>query len=463
MDRKRRRWLRKSGLSLLLLGLAGPAGAQSETPVPLAPAAVPERIVLVFPPRYSVPLASDCPPVLEDEHLTLEKLLVLATRLNPELAAAEARVEAARGKLVQAGLYPNPMIGWEADDLFNNKDAAGEQGPFISQEIVTAGKLRLARSAAFHGVAAADWQAITRRFEIITRVRTAFYEFLAAEREAEALKKNLADAKEKTTLTERLSKAGLKVYSTDILRWEQETNQIQLQLWAAEQRRAAARHRLAVAVGLPSLPEVPIKGPSEDRGGVWEWEPLVRTVLTRSSELQHAQALVMQAQGELEHAQAEVIPNLHLHVHPFHSYPESDTQLKLQAGVALPVFNRNQGNILKAQAGLAQAHAEVRRTELHLTERLAAAFQRYETARRQLDLYTRDILPKAEELARKVRLGLDLNQYDTTALLEAQRGLYQARLAHLQAWSEYWRAVSEILGLLQVDDPAAACGLAPDR
>ncbi len=43
--------------------------------------------------------------------MNLADLEQLALEHNPTLAQAAAQVEAARGRAVQAGLYPNPTVG----------------------------------------------------------------------------------------------------------------------------------------------------------------------------------------------------------------------------------------------------------------------------------------------------------------------------------------------------------------
>src|SRR5262249_44624546 len=102
-------------------------------------------------------------PRLPGEAFTLPQLLKLAAENHPDLAVAHARSEAARGRLVQAGLYPNPVVTARSDEIGapggkNNGDY-GKPGVTIAQEIVTAGKLRFAQAAAGQGVQAADWQA----------------------------------------------------------------------------------------------------------------------------------------------------------------------------------------------------------------------------------------------------------------------------------------------------------------
>src|SRR5207302_1706480 len=52
-------------------------------------------------------------------------------------------------------------------------------------------------------------------------------------------------------------------------------------------------------------------------------------------------------------------------------------QVSVQLGVVLPLYDRNQGNILQAQALLAKANDEVARVELDLSQRLAEAYERY--------------------------------------------------------------------------------------
>ena len=78
----------------------------------------------------------------------LDDLLALARTRHPELAAAAARVGEARGQMVQAGLYPNPTVGYSGNQINDGPGTAGQQGGFVSQEFVTGGKLKIAREAA---------------------------------------------------------------------------------------------------------------------------------------------------------------------------------------------------------------------------------------------------------------------------------------------------------------------------
>ena len=92
--------------------------------------------------RGQTPAAAPLTPA----SLTLSDLEQMAAQNNPTLSQAGAKVEAARGRALQSGLYPNPTVGYLGDRIGAAGTAGEMQGLFIDQTIVTAGKLRLNRA-----------------------------------------------------------------------------------------------------------------------------------------------------------------------------------------------------------------------------------------------------------------------------------------------------------------------------
>src|SRR5262249_3830943 len=56
-------------------------------------------------------------PARESTELSLADLEQLALQHNPTLKQAGAQVEASRGRAVQSGLYPNPTIGYDGEQI----------------------------------------------------------------------------------------------------------------------------------------------------------------------------------------------------------------------------------------------------------------------------------------------------------------------------------------------------------
>jgi cobalt-zinc-cadmium efflux system outer membrane protein len=387
------------------------------------------------------------------EPLTLSRLLDLASKNHPDLAVARAKVDAARGQMIQAGLYPNPVVSPSIEELGNKEGPAGTPGVSISQDFVTAGKLRLAQAAASYGVTAAEWQATTRWFEVVTKVRTAYYEVLTARREVEASDAAVRITEESLKTIKDLAKTGVTARQ-DELRAQVEFEQTRVRLSQAQQRLAAANKLMAASVGLPSLPNTPVVGSIDMPAPWYDYQKSLEVILARSSEVQAAQATVLQTQQLFLRAQAERRPDIRVAVRPAYSNVDRTPEVMVEVGAALPIFNRNQGNIISAEAEVRRATSEARAIELRLTERLAAAYERYAAARGQVEIYEKDILPNAREAERLLRIGYESGdpKSDYTSLLEAQRTLVQSRLLHVQARGDLWRAASEIAGLLEDEE-----------
>lgn len=406
-------------------------------------------------------------PLPDQGPLSFSTLVQLASAQNPDLREVQAQAEAARGRMVQAGLYPNPTIGWAASDVGNiPTSSAGKQGPTVGFTLVTGDKLSLARAAAGHAVVAADWNAITRWYETLVRLRVTFYDTLAAQQEVLAGEELVKIATQGLNAAEKLEKSGAGG-RPDVLRARVELEHYRNRLEVAQRRWDAAWAKLAATVGATDLPSRPLLGSLTETVPTYTLSELKGAVQERSSELQAAQATAFEAGELLRRAQAEVVPNLDVQLHPFYDFTESRAGGDVSVSLPLPVFNKNQGNILTAQAEVSRAHQRIRQTEVRLAERVSVAYHQYMAARRQAENYEKRILPAAQESLRLVLLGYEAGdpKYDYTAVLQAQNALAQARLTYVQVLNDLQRTVSEIEGLMQREPevfflkPSASCAV----
>ena len=114
------------------------------------------------------------PAVAETGEVTLDSLEQLALSSNPTLAELQARVDAANGRWLQVGLYPNPVIAYTAPEI-GNEGTPGQQGAYLQQEFVTANKLKLNRNAAAWNAKRAEQELASQRLRVLTDVRQGFY------------------------------------------------------------------------------------------------------------------------------------------------------------------------------------------------------------------------------------------------------------------------------------------------
>jgi len=177
--------------------------------------------------------------------------------------------------------------------------------------------------------------------------------------------------------------------------------------------------------------------------------------------LASAQAGVARAQAALSRQCAGRVPNVDLQGAVQYDNATQDTFATLQVGLPIPIYNRNQGNIRRAQAELLAAQRNVQTVRLALQQRLAVAFEQYTNARYQVDKYQHDILPNAEASLKLTNSGYRQGEYSYLSLLTAQRTFFQTNLTYLDALRDLRASATAIEGNLLSDSLQA--GEASDR
>jgi cobalt-zinc-cadmium efflux system outer membrane protein len=378
--------------------------------------------------------------------LTLAEIEQMALSNNPTLVQAAMRVRAAEGGLVQAGLYPNPKLAYVGEEI-GDEGRAGQQGARLSQEVVTGRKLAYRAAVQSRAVEQAQYACQMQRLRVINDVRTAWYDTLIAARSV-ALHEELVKIGQQGAKAADDLFAAKEVGRVDVLQARIEADSARLQWTTARNRHQAAWRRLAAVVGLPEMAPTPLAGDLQHAPAELSWDDALGRLLQESPELCEAYAGVQRARNEVASQYAERIPNVDLAGGVRYNHASNSTVATVEAGLALPLFNRNQGNILRAQAELAAAEREVQRVELWLRQRLAAAFEEYANAKEQTAQYAAQILPNAKASLDLVIAGYRQGEFDYLKLLTAQRTYFQANLEYLESLRKYRTSVVAMEGLL---------------
>ena len=424
--------LRTCLVSVLLLTprvLAGELDLQPRLPSPTTEVA-PEHV------------APPLPGVESVASLNLTDLEGISLQNNPTLVAARAVLEAARGRQIQSGRYPNPVIGYHGVEL-GLRDTAGQQGGFVNQQFITAGKLGLDQAIAGKDIEAALFRLGAQQQRVLSDVRVRFYMMLVSQQRV-ALTAELARLGDAlVSATEQLI-AGRLAADNDLLQAQIRADESQILLDNARNQNIELWRRLAAVVGLPAMSMSPLIGELEADLPAYEWEDCYASVLGANPALQAAHARVERAQIAIRRATVEPIPNVDLFVSVRHHNVTQDDVANVQLGVPIPIFNKNQGNILSAQAEWVAARSEVKRIELELQDRLAVAHRRYANARQQVTRYRERMVPRAEKSLALVTGGYEHGQVQYLTLLNAQQTYIQVNLAYLDALQEF-RVASSII------------------
>ncbi|HXG64941.1 MAG TPA: TolC family protein [Blastocatellia bacterium] len=391
--------------------------------------------------------------------ITLAELERMATQNNPTFAQAEAAIRAAEGRRVQAGLYPDPVVGYQGEELaFRAFSKKSEHFFFVEQDIVTAGKLKKSRRIFEHEKTQAMAEADAQKLRVLNAVRMLYYQALGAQ-EMVATRAELAKiAGEAVKISEELYNIG-QADQPDQLEVEIEAQQAELELVNAENERDAVGQQLAAVVGNPSLQPMRLAGELEKGIPAIDREATLAMLLQESPEMKVARANLERARAALDRARAERVPNLYvrggigystelLELGNGPSNQKTGPEASVEIGVRLPLFNRNQGNIAAAEAELTSAEREVKRVELSLRARMAAAFTGYQNAARLVERYQQTILPRAQKAYNLYLASFNQMAAAYPQVLIAKRSMYQARADYVSALVNLWQNSIRLQGYL---------------
>jgi len=381
-----------------------------------------------------------------DRPITLVNLEGLALANNPTLQQARALSERARGLWHQAGRYPNPVVGYQGSEM-GNEGRAGQQGAYVGQQIVTAGKLQLDQQAAAQEFRRAQWQENAQQRRVLTDVRMRYLEALGAQQSVDVAEELERVAVQGVQMAEDLLMA-LRGTRPDVLQAEIDLNEVRITLQNARNQYDAAWRRLVNVIGVPDLPQSPLEGDLEQDVVPTTWDSVWEELLARSPELAAARARRNEAAYVLQRQRAEPVPDLQLQAGVQQDNSSHDTIANVQFGIALPIFNRNYGNIDAAAAEYRRATRELERLELSLRDRLTEAFRRYENARYQVERYRRDILPKVQQNLDLSTVGYQAGEFSFLRVVTARRAYFQTNQSYITALTQFRMADAELAGLL---------------
>lgn len=388
--------------------------------------------------------------------LTLDDALASMQRQSPAVLAAALRVRAARADVTTAGLWPNPTLQAGVGNF-----AVGRTNPRglgvgdtvvsqvgIAQELVLWGKRGAAVDAATARVAQADAERADVLRAAETAVRQGFFDVLVGTERLRLAEDDLRRYRE----TVRLSEA--RAHDGDISPAEMDKVALELRTFERAVDDARDDRRTAVTTLLPLLglnaDDLDAAGQLTVPGMPGNTDDLVAGALARRPDLRAAQAAATAATAHLRLAHAEAWPNPTVGLQYTHSEFQVSGDLPDQIGVnvsvPLPVLNRNQGEIARADAERDIAAREIDRLQFEIPQQVRRAVAEYETLRARVARYREQFLQQAEHARTAAEASYREGAISLLELLEAERTALQTQRDHLDALrAQYaaWTAVRQ--------------------
>lgn len=377
--------------------------------------------------------------------MNLNDFEALADANNPTLKQAAALVRRAQEQARQAGLYPNPSVGYQGEQIRGGSYGGGEHGGFVQQTIVLGGKLGLRRNIYDQQKRSDQIGVEEQTYRVHGDVQQAFYDALTAQATVRLRQRLLGVALDAVDTVHQLANVG-QADAPDILQTEVEAEQAKVDYVTAQRQYLQTFRALAAIAGKNDLPVCPLEGEIE-KTPVLNADQMVDDVVAYSPAVKRAQQETSVAEARLKDAKREPVPDLQLKVgEQYNGEYVSDNPVKpagaqsfASAGINIPLWNRNQGNIEAAKAEIERANQNVQREQLSLRRQTAPLVQAYESARFEAERYKTQLIPRASRA-----YELYLQKYQNMAqaypqVLVSQRTLFQLQIGYITALHEVWK------------------------
>jgi cobalt-zinc-cadmium efflux system outer membrane protein len=373
--------------------------------------------------------------------LTLDDVVGLAVRENRTLRAKQFEYRATQATETTAGLRPNPVGTYVADQL-GKRDVEQQHIVTVGQPIELAGKRGRRLDSARAAIRVSEWELADVRRQVIAQVKKSFTDVLVAQATLALAQENLRALDEVERIQRFRAERG------DIS--ELELTRIQVQRFAFERDAADARQAIEAAkIALRALaapdtlpPAFEVVGDVAFRDRAFNREDLYRLTIAYRPDVRAAEAAREKARADvnlaLANSWADVTPQL--------EYQRLGANNLFGFGVSMPIriFDRNQGEIARTRAEVLRTDALQQASAIQALAEVDNALSAVVVNREKVLLLRDTYLPKAQSVRETVEFAYRRGGVSLLDYLDAQRTYRETALEHIRTVGAYWSSVYQL-------------------
>jgi cobalt-zinc-cadmium efflux system outer membrane protein len=383
--------------------------------------------------------------------VTLDGAVRSALADNLDLRAARFEVEKARGRLIQAGLWPNPSVefGFRSDALGNSEGERTVSAGFVQTFPIT-GRLKFARQVSRVDVAQAMVEIRNRERLLIGEVQRDYLTVLLLQRQIAANREFIGVNRDFVTLFEqRLAKAEVSEVDVNLSRVELQRVELETAVLGADlsSRELALKQRL----GIGPAGRLEVEGDVEALAGKFRPEKYRTTMVVNRPDLRLIELSVDRAQAEIRLARAEAWQDWSVGLDYENDRSTDDPNglgtnnfSGLKFSIPLALWNRNQGRVHEQQATADQAHQQIEALRLSIRTEIATSIAQAMKLREVVGTYQKTLLPTLASTTDLLKKGLKEGLTDASRLVQAQQQRATLRASYLTAYTSYVQALVEL-------------------
>ena len=381
--------------------------------------------------------------------ISLESTVQTALSNNRELQAARFAVSKAKGRLAQAGKWPNPELELSgmSDVVFRN-EGAGAFTVGLAQTFPLTARLSLARESARVDVLRALREIRNRERLLIAEVRATSIEILESQARAKALEDLLAASQKTSSLAEERLAAGQGSLAEKSLSLVDQ-RRIANELDSVRLTQNLALMKLKTLLGLGANAPLELSGSLESAIQILGAPSSPKSIHRPDVDLLTLEE--EKAGLEIALARAEAWEGIRLGIQYTYDQntdePEglgTDQFLGLAVSIPLPVWDQKKGAIEERTANRDETSARLRAAKLEIENSLASALRRVALLRSRLSAFDTQTLAPVSQSVEEMTAAFETGRVDMRDLFIVREKLGQLRLERIALQSQLALALADL-------------------
>ncbi len=380
------------------------------------------------------------------ERLFLSDAIVLAHRNNPDILRALKEIDAAEGRVLQAGRIPNPELGiaWNEGPNVFKLGNAGERDISLSQQIEFPTKRSNRIDVASLDKELAQLNAERTKSLVTARVKQTYYDLLFSGKLIEGLEEQLKLLKDFQQLFLGRYQAGENNY-LDVIRVKIEITRINNDIADARRERRSRQHQLNITIGRDADASFALADSLFHTPLAVKRDSLFETLTQQSATLKIAQRNLNRQEQSLSLAKTSYFPDFEIGL-ANQRRAEVNNLWGVEFKMSLPLWfwQEPRGQVQEATALTDIATANQTGVTRRIRASILNALDLLDVAEIQLKAFDESLLVDSKDILSTAVTRYQNNQIDVLNLLDVYRTFRSTKLEYLRALYHYTVAVAEL-------------------
>jgi outer membrane protein, heavy metal efflux system len=423
----------KAIAALLLLAFATPAILAQDKPQKPALRALNATISEMLRARQQQP------PTTTKKPITLSDAVSIFLQNNLQLVAGRYDIETADAEKLTARLRPNPEFSFNTEEL-----PLDFSGPFFHEQEITysfsqtfemGGKRRKRIDVANDNAELARAEFQTIMWQLTNDLKKKFYAVMLAQSLLKLAQENQQTFAETIKHSTELKELG-EISGLDLSRLEIEKFKFDNDVANSQKDYELAVRDLRLALGGDyQRMDIEVAATLDYQPYEFSFADLRDKSLAARPDLRAAQISERAADSSIRLQDAERIPDINVGLGV--KQVLVDKTYSVGIGIALPVFDRNQGERVKALIQKKRAQNDQKALANQVLSDLDKALTAFEIQKKRVELYRSGVLTKVDDIQKLTEFSLKAGEGSTLDLLDAIRTRRETLASYYQTLFDY--------------------------